>query len=192
MSESPSPHRRDQVVAELGAAWAAESIDQVEMERRMEAAFAARDPAELEQLVADLPGLAPLAVRGAPLPATRGAQLVPLRRVVLGNVEERVRGVVPPRVEFGIRLGSIALDLTEAIFAGEVTEIVVDVILGNIEIQLPQGSLVEIAVNGVLSSVEYKDFGGAAAPSGRIIRITGSCVLGSIEVRTVAVGGFDE
>ena len=186
MTDAPSPARRDQIVAQLGAAWAAESIDEPEMERRMALAFAARESADLEHLVADLPqsgALVPIAHAG-PIagPSPRGAQLAALRRVVLGSVDERVRGTVPARVEFGVRLGNFELDFTEAVFISDITEIVVDVVLGNIEIRLPGDVIVESRVDGVLSSVEFHDQRVTAPTSGKTVRVTGSCWLGSVEV----------
>lgn len=194
MSDTPIDARRDAVVAQLGAAWAAESIGEQEMERRMAAAFAAREPGDLERLVADLPApsaLLPMdwsATRGPVAP--RGPQMAALRRVILGSVDDRVRGIVPPRVELGVRLGSVELDLTEAIFASEVTEIVVDVVLGNIELTLPEDVAIESDVHGVLSSVENK-FGDWAVSSGqRLVRMTGRCLLGNVEV--IVGGGLRE
>ena len=55
LSDAPLTSRRDEIVAHLGAAWAAEAIGEQEMERRMSAAFAARERTDLERLVADLP-----------------------------------------------------------------------------------------------------------------------------------------
>ena len=189
MTDAPLPARRDQIVAQLGAAWAAESIDEAEMERRMALAFAARESVDLERLVADLPvvgALMPIAP-GGPIaePAPRGTQLAALRRVILGSVDERVRGTVPARVEFGVRLGNFELDFTEAIFTSDVTEIVVDVVLGNLEIRLPGDVMVESRVDGVLSSVEFHDQRVTVPTSGQTVRLTGSCWLGNVEVTAV-------
>jgi Domain of unknown function (DUF1707)/Cell wall-active antibiotics response 4TMS YvqF len=191
-TDTVAPARRDQVVAQLGAAWAAETIDEPEMERRMAAAFAAREPADLERLVADLPAAAAVAaVVRAPVAhphhASNAMQPSQLRRVVLGSVEERVTGVVPARLELGARLGNFELDFSQADFANDVTEIVVDVVLGNIELRLPADLIVEIRVDSVLASVEFHDERSMAPRSGRTVRVTGSCWLGNVEV--TAVGG---
>ena len=189
MTNAPVNARRDQIVAQLGAAWAAECIDKPEMERRMALAFAARESADLERLVADLPvagAMIPTA-HGGPIvePASRGAQLASLRRVFLGSVDERVRGTVPARVEFGVRLGNFELDFTDAIFTSDVTEIVVDVVLGNLEIRLPGDVMIESRVDGVLSSVEFHDQRVTVPTSGRTVRLTGNCWLGNVEVTAV-------
>lgn len=189
-TDALTPARRDQVAAQLGAAWASDAIDEPELERRMAAVFAAREPADLDRLVADLP------VPAAVVPASRApvapqasnsVQPSQLRRVVLGSVEERVRGVVPARLELGARLGNFELDFSQAEFASEVTEIVVDVVLGNIELRLPADLIVEIRVNSVMSSVEFHDERSMVPRSGRTVLVTGNCWLGNVEV--TAVGG---
>ena len=179
-------------MAQLGAAWAAEAIDEPEMERRMSLAFAARESADLERLVADLPNASTRVSAGrAPVANSEAhnVQIAQLRRVVLGSVDERVRGTVPALMEFGVRLGNFELDFTEAVFTSELTEIVVDVILGNIEIRLPGDVSVESRVDGVLSSVEFHDRRSMVPMSGRTVRVTGSCWLGNVEV--TAGGGAE-
>ena len=193
MTDTVPPARRDHVVAQLGAAWAAEAIDEREMERRMAAAFAARDPAELERLIADLPAASAVVPATHPPVAphvSRAVERAQLRRVVLGSVEERVRGVVPPRQEFGTRLGNFELDFTQADFTSEVTEIVVDVVLGNIELTLPGDLNIELRIGSVLSSVEFHDQRSMVPRSGRTVRVSGNCFLGNVEV-TAATESFD-
>lgn len=180
--------RRDHIVAQLGAAWAAEAIGEQEMERRMVLAFDARDPAALEALVADLPASASHLPVAAPRAAPAGmAHLPALRRVVLGSVQERVRAVVPPRVEFGARFGNLELDLSAAYFTSDVTDIVVDAAFSNIEIYLPHNVVLESHVHSFLSSVEQKGSARAGQPGTRLVRISGRAVFGNVEV-TVAPG----
>ncbi|MBC7843235.1 MAG: DUF1707 and DUF2154 domain-containing protein [Gemmatimonadaceae bacterium] len=184
MTDIPITARRDQIVAHLGAAWAAEAIGEQEMERRMSAAFAAREPADLERLVADLPmphALAPMPDTAHPV-APRGPQLAPLRRVLFSSVEERVRSVVPARVELGSRFGSIAMNFTEAVFANAVTEIVVDVVFGNVELTFPAGVAIECDVNGIFANVEMNEPTRRAAPSGQVVRISGRALFGNVEI----------
>lgn len=185
MTDAPLTARRDQVVAHLGAAWAADSIGEQEMERRMAAAFAARESADLERLVADLP--APHAL--VPMPDTahavapRGPQLAALRRVLFSSVDECVRSVVPARVEFGSRFGSIEMDFTEAVFAHAITDIVVDVMFGNIELKFPAGVAIESDVHGIFANVEVKEPAVPAAQTGRVVRISGRALFGNVEIR---------
>ena len=175
--------QQDAVASRLGAAWAADLIDEAEFERRVTAVYAARESAALELLVHDLPTPAAPALVADTRPGSN-AVLRPLRRIVLGSIQERVRGVVPPRVEFGVRLGALELDLTQATFLGQHTEIVLDVVLGNVELCLPHDMIVESQVDGMLSSVEYHDGPHVVSDAARTVRITGRCVLGSVEIRS--------
>jgi Domain of unknown function (DUF1707)/Cell wall-active antibiotics response 4TMS YvqF len=185
LTNTPIDARRDQVVAQLGAAWAAEAIGEAEMERRMSAAFAAREPSDLERMVADLP--APQAMMPmsdtARVVAARGPQLAPLRRVLFSSVEERVRSVVPAHVEFGSRFGSIEMDFSEAVFANDVTVIVVDVMFGNVELMFPANMAIENDVHGIFSNVELRHPRVPSAPSGKTVRILGRALFGNVEIR---------
>jgi len=182
MSDFPITSRRDAIVTRLGNAWAEEVIDEAEFDRRVSAAFAASDSAELERLVADLPQQrASVAPRPAVTPYQQPALL---RRVMLSSVDERVHDVMPPLVEYGIRLGSMELDFRDAVFNDGVTEIIVDVLLGNVNLTMPPDVTVEMRVDGLLSSVEYKNRSRLTQPVHRIVRITGKCVLGTVEVST--------
>ncbi len=185
MTNAPIDARREQIVAQLGAAWAADAIGEQEMERRMSAAFAAREPADLELLVADLPApqaMVPMSDTARAV-APRGPQLAPLRRVLFSSVEERVRSVVPAQVEFGSRFGSIEMDFTEAVFANDVTVIVVDVVFGNVELTFPADIAIESDVHGIFSSVEMKEPIVQAARSGRTVRVVGRALFGNVEIR---------
>lgn len=185
MTNAPIDARREQIVAQLGAAWAAEAIGEEEMERRMSAAFAAREPADLELLVADLPApqaMVPMSDTARAV-APRGPQLAPLRRVLFSSVEERVRSVVPANVEFGSRFGSIEMDFTEAVFANDVTVIVVDVVFGNVELTFPADVAIECDMHGIFSSVEMKEPVVPAVQSGRTVRVVGRALFGNVEIR---------
>jgi hypothetical protein len=190
--DQPLAARRDEIVAQLGAAWAAESIQEQEMELRMAAAFAARERADLDRLVADLPAphaVVPVSPAAAPNTVPpRGPQLSALRRVLLSSVEERVRTVVPAKVEFGARFGSVVMDFTQAIFANDVTEIVVDVMFSNLELTFPPDVAIESDVHGVLSNVEQNDVNATLAASGRMVRIRGRALFGNVEIRSAHAG----
>ena len=182
MSETDISTRRDQVVVLLGDAWAADVIGEQEFDRRVQAAFDAREPAALDHLVSDLP-------QGSALVASDGAGSAPLasalafRRVALGSVDEHVRGVVPTRMEFGVRLGSLELDFTRAIFQPGVTELVIDTIMGSIEIVLPANVALDSHVNSILSAYEYKGQPRVHAGDVSVVRLTGRALLSSVEIK---------
>ena len=184
MSDFPIVSRRDAIVTRLGNAWAEEHIDEMEFDRRVSAAFAANDAAELERLVADLPQRDAVTPRPAPSAVSPFQQPALRRRVVLSSIDERVHDVMPPLVEYGIRVASMELDFRDAVFSDGVTEIIVDVLLGNVNFTMPSDVTVEMRVSGLLSSVEYRNSSRLMQPADRIVRITGKCVLGTVEVST--------
>lgn len=184
MSDFPIVSRRDAIVTRLGNAWAEELIDEMEFDRRVSAAFAANDAAELERLVADLPQRDAVAPRPAAPAVSPFQQPALRRRVVLSSIDERVHDVMPPLVEYGIRVASMELDFRDAVFNDGVTEIIVDVLLGNVNFTMPSDVTVEMRVSGLLSSVEYRNRSRLTQPAHRIVRITGKCVLGTVEVST--------
>ncbi len=184
MTDHPNVGRRDAIVAQLGKAWADDVIDEAEFERRVSAAFEARESGALERLVSDLPQR--MAV--VPQPAARSVMPPPQplqrRRVMLSSIDERVHDVMPPVVEYGVRLGSLELDFREATFGDGVTEIVLDVKFGSVELTMPSDVSVEMRVDGLLSTVEYKNRSRLTQPTHRVVRVTGRCVLGNVQVST--------
>jgi hypothetical protein len=173
-----SPAAREQVIAILTERYAQDHLTLEEFERRAAAAYAARSPAELTALTADLSGT-PLSAARPSLPAMNIG-------VVLGSIV-RDMYAVPRQVEVRTVLGNIELNLTHASFAPGVTEIALHAFMGNIEIQLPAHVGVEDHVSAVLGSFEYRRHPRAAswADSSRVtsvVRFTGRVTMSSAEV----------
>ena len=95
-----SPAAREQVIAVLTERYAQDHLTLEEFERRAAAAYAARSPAELTVLTADLAGAPPSAVRPS-LPAMNVG-------VVLGSIV-RDMYAVPRLLEVRTVLGNIEL-----------------------------------------------------------------------------------
>ena len=179
MASPVSPAAREQVIALLTERYAQDHLTLDEFERRAAAAYAARSPADLQALTADL-GETP------PVPATRSSLPSMNVGVVLGNIVRDMHAV-PRRLDIRTVLGNIELDLTRASFAPGVTEISLHAFMGNIEIQLPAHVGVEDHVSAVLGSFEYRRHPRAAswAESSRVtsvVRFTGRVTMSSAEV----------
>ena len=173
-----SPAAREQVIALLTERYAQDHLTLDEFERRAGAAYAARTPAELGALTADL--------EGGTVPATRSSLPAMNVGVVLGSVVREMYAV-PRHVEIRTVLGNIELDLTHASFAPGVTEIALHAFMGNIEIQLPASVGVEDHVSTVLGSFEYRRHPRASswAEASRVtsvVRFTGRVTMSSAEV----------
>ena len=173
-----SPAARERVIALLTERYAQDHLSLDEFERRAAAAYAARTPADLSALTADL--------GDAPVPASRASLPSMNVGVVLGNI---VRGMhaVPRRLDIRTVLGNVELDLTHASFAPGVTEISLHAFMGNIEIQLPPHVGVEDHVSAVLGSFEYRRHPRASSwiegsRVASVVRFTGRVTMSSAEV----------
>jgi len=173
-----SPAARERVIALLTERYAQDHLSLDEFERRAAAAYAARTPADLSALTADL--------GDEPVPASRASLPAMNVGVVLGNI---VRGMhaVPRRLDIRTVLGNVELDLTHASFAPGVTEISLHAFMGNIEIQLPPHVGVEDHVSAVLGSFEYRRHPRASSwiegsRVASVVRFTGRVTMSSAEV----------
>jgi hypothetical protein len=116
---------------------------------------------------------------GSAFPAHRPA-MVPRITSFLSNVERGGRVVVPSRLEVRSILGNVELDLRDASFGPEVTEIVVRAIMGNVEVWLPPHVVVEDHGTAILGSFAVRAAGGGSG--GSVVRIVGRAVMGNVEV----------
>jgi len=117
----------------------------------------------------------------AALPAPRTG--VERQRAVLSSIERRGRWRLAPRNRFTAVLGSIKLDMREAVLPRPEIEIEARLVLGSILITVPEGVLVELSGGGPLSSQNLRVEG--SPPEGApVIRIRFRGVAGSIEVRS--------
>lgn len=170
---------RDYVAKQLSEHFAADRISLEELERRLDLVYNAPTAQALSAILADLPPV-------VHLPAARigRGEAVQRIRATLGNVERGGLMDVPSLLEIRATLGTVALDLRDASF-GPFTEIAIRSLLGNVEITLPLGVRIEIDGEGILGS-----FGSHVAPgtmpmvgTAPIVRLTGRCILGNVEVR---------
>ena len=175
------PVARDLVVAQLSEAFANDLITLDELERRIATAYAANSPTELATLTSDLPHVA---VPGMPTGQHVAFSEPPQRlSAVFGNVERSGIVDVPRRLELRVFAGNIELDLSRARFAPGVTEIVIRSLMGNVELMLPPGMLVENYAESFLSSFENQ--GASIEPPGGFqstVRITGRVIMSAVEI----------
>lgn len=82
-------------------------------------------------------------------------------------------------------LGDVTIDLTEAVFEQQVTEIDVTSVLGNVEITVPENVTLRGYGSGVLGNFEVHGEGRADTtdPSAPVVIIRGFALLGNIEAR---------
>lgn len=165
---------RERIIERLQSGFAEDRYEVDELERRLAIANSATSPAQLDALVTDL------------VPVAQTMALVPAKkvRVVFGSIERRGPWVMPQRMSARVVFGNLELDLREAQIAAGVTEIEVNVTMGNVEILVPPGVSVETEAESTLGNVEDRTERGGTTT----IRIVGKVTLGNLEVHTRRIG----
>lgn len=149
-------------------------IDIGEFEERSAHVAMARQPADLEALVEDLPRAGALASSAADRLELRGW---------LGSLRRHGEWTVPTRLSLVRRMGSVDLDLTTARFAGPVVVIELDLVRGSVDIRLPEGasaSLDDVTVYGGSARDRRKNPPAEGKPH---VVLTGRVVMGSVSIR---------
>jgi hypothetical protein len=134
---------RDKAVERLSAHFAADHLEISELERRLDLVYSAGSPAELADLVADLPALSVDAepevapsVRVEPWRAVARTQTMV---AVMGGAERKGQWTPPRHMNVVAVMGGGKLDFREAIFGESVTEVTIVVFMGGVEIIVPPG-----------------------------------------------------
>ena len=142
-------------------------IDIGEFEERSVQVSLARQPADLEALVEDLPRAGGVASSSADRLELRGW---------MGSLRRHGEWTVPTRLSLVRRVGSVELDLTAARFAGPVVVIELD-------LSLPDGasaSLDDVTVYGGTARDRRKNPPAEGTPN---VILTGRVVMGSVNIR---------
>jgi hypothetical protein len=177
--------RRELVIAALTRHFAADQLDESELERRIDLAYAASSLAELGALQADLPDL--------PRPASAAVSVAPsgepvrarqsLIAVMSGT--ERKGSWRPARQIHALAVwGGLDLDFREAQFAPGVTELNVLAVMGGVDITVPPGLRVECEGFGLLGGFDGLDQqGDPHDPDRPTLRVRGVAVMGGIDIK---------
>lgn len=174
---------REAVAGTLRDAAAAGQLSLPEMEDRLREAYRARTIAQLQPLTQDLPvqpavgpAMSPIRIEG---PIARRAW------AVMSTVERRGRWTVPGHFEVGAVMGSVRLDLRQALFEHPHISVTVYALMGNVDIVVPDDLDVFVDGTGVMGSFESR--AGQAVGQGRgSVRVLGFAVMGSVRVRAAS------
>ena len=101
-------------------------------------------------------------------------------RVLLGSLERAGAWTIAARTRVAVTLGSAVLDLRQATLPPGPLEVEVRVLCGSLEIVVPPGWQIENHCGAVLAAVEQGR--GSQPTAGRVLRLTGRVVLGSLAV----------
>lgn len=195
--------RRTQVTATLSHAFAHNTLDVDELDRRLELVHRAQTVAELDALVADVEAVEPRALRApasavtaVSLPAPSQA-LVTIDRperqslvTIMGGIERSGRWTVPSRLNVHCMMGGVSLDFREADLAPGVTEVSILCMMGGVEVIVPPNVNVEVAGSAILGGFDQSHPGADALTVEPIatLRITGVAFAGGVGIETRRIG----
>ncbi|MFD3543662.1 DUF1707 domain-containing protein [Streptomyces sp. NPDC058662] len=179
---------RDRFARILGDAVAEGRLTTGEHSERLDSLYALKTVGELEGLVRDLP-----VPDGARVPAAHPADGAPAGP---GDYQETVVAVCSSSARKGrwrpgahtravSVMGDIAIDLTQAVFEQQVTEINVTCVLGNVDIVVPENVTLRGYGSGVLGNFEVSgESKGETDPQAPVVIVRGFALLGNIEARS--------
>lgn len=179
---------RDRIAQILADALAEGRLSAEEHSDRLDSLYAFKTVGELDVLVRDLP--APGAPRQEPVYGPEGYAGQPVGTpaetlvAVCSSSSRKGRWRPGAHTRAVSVLGDITIDLTEAVFEQQVTEINVTSVLGNVEILVPENVTLRGYGSGVLGNVEVHGEGrGATDPHAPVVIVRGFALLGNIEAR---------
>jgi hypothetical protein len=182
---------RERVIQALCAQYANDVLTTQELESRFERAYQATTSAELQAVVVGLPALAPDApgmlrqsdqlyrVTGSVAPAEEK------RSVAFMSSFKKVGDWVPARrnVVWAV-MGNATIDLREALFPEGVIELHCVALMGEVKLIVPPG--LRVACDGMAIMGEFTEYhsSGDERPDAPIVRITGTAVMGNVNIQT--------
>ncbi|UQX02781.1 DUF1707 domain-containing protein [Streptomyces sp. RerS4] len=175
---------RDRIAHILADALAEGRLTSDEHAERLDSLYSRKTVGELDVLVRDLP--AGTGARPAPAahPTAAPALAGPAENVVAvcSSAARKGRWRPGPRTRAVSVMGDITLDLTEAVFEQQVTEINVTCVLGNVEVLVPENVTLRGYGTGVLGNFEVRGEAGADIdPQAPVVIVRGFSLLGNIE-----------
>jgi hypothetical protein len=176
---------RDRAAAVINHAMAEGRLTADEHSERLDAIYAARTHADIVPLIDDLPGQA-LAVPATGPSTTHVAKTGRIDRIktIFGGADRKGQWQVEPEMEILTVFGGVNLDFRDAVLPGREITINAVVVFGGLDITVPPEMRVIDAGSAILGG---RDVAGetaeSAQPDAPVLRITGACVFGGVEVR---------
>ncbi|MFE5627715.1 DUF1707 domain-containing protein [Streptomyces virginiae] len=173
---------RDRIAQILGDAVAEGRLTAEEHSERLDTLYAVKTVGELEALVRDLPAPggahAPSSYAGAP------GQAAETLVAVCSSSSRKGRWRPGAHTRAVSVMGDITIDLTQAVFEQQVTEINVTCVLGNVEVLVPENVTLRGYGSGILGNFEVRGMSrGETDPQAPVVIVRGFSLLGNIEAR---------
>lgn len=180
---------RDRIAQILADAVAEGRLTAEEHSDRLDSLYALKTVGELDVLVRDLPAPGggarqePAYAAGVPAGPVGGPGETIVAVCSASSRKGRWRPGAHTRA-ISV-MGDISIDLTQAVFEQQVTEINVTCVLGNVEILVPENVTLRGYGSGVLGNVEVHGEGrGESDPHAPVVIVRGFALLGNIEARS--------
>ncbi|MGI5445277.1 DUF1707 SHOCT-like domain-containing protein [Streptomyces sp. CA-243310] len=175
---------RDRIAQILADAVAEGRLTAEEHSDRLDTLYAVKTVGELDVLVRDLPaaaGAGPASAAPVAAPASGPVETVV---AVFSSSSRRGRWRPGAHTRAVSVFGDITIDLTEAVFEQQVTEINVTAVLGNVEVLVPENVTLRGYGSGVLGNFEVHGRSrGETDPQAPVVIVRGFALLANIEAR---------
>jgi hypothetical protein len=184
---------RQRVAAVLRDAAGAGRLDLEELDERLEATWHAKTYADLVPITVDLQAAGPVA---PPVPARRTPSGVPAvghasSVAIMGDCKRRGVWHVPERHSAFALMGSVTVDLREAVLSGPETHINASAVMGDVKVVVP--AHVHVVVDGTPIMGDYGQARDRVAPElgpgSPTVRVRGVALMGSVQVLRLPAPG---
>jgi len=175
---------RDRAASVLNEAVAQGRLTAEEHSDRLDAIYAAKTHADIVPVIDDLPGTsAPAAATagaGSLTPATRGSRMT----AIFGGISRKGRWHPEPATRILAVFGGAELDFREADLPAREITVHAVAVFGGVSITVPPEMRVVDTGSAVMGGREITgESAESAAPDAPVLRITGTCVFGGVEVK---------
>jgi hypothetical protein len=174
---------RDRAATVINSAMAEGRLTADEHSERLDAIYTAKTQADIVPLLDDLPRHAlsgPAAAPAAPVPATGRAHRI---LAVFGGASRKGNWHVEPVMDITTVFGGAELDFRDAVLPGREINIRATVVFGGLSITVPPEMRVIDSTAAIFGGTDGPgDSPESAAPDAPVLRITGKCVFGGMDV----------
>ena len=185
---------RDRAASVLNEALAQGRLTAEEHSERLDAVYAAKTHADIVPVIDDLPGTSAVAVpsgsAGQVAPAARGRRMT----AIFGGISRKGRWHPEPETSILAVFGGADLDFRQADLPAREITISAVAVFGGVSITVPPEMRVVDTGSAVMGGREIAgDSAESARPDAPVLRITGICVFGGVDVtRKARSGGGEE